>query len=262
MTVLRLELRRGRTALILWSGAISAMLLICMAVFPEMKAQFDAVNRLFQNLGAFSAAFGMDQINFATAMGFYGLECGNILGICGGFFAALMGISALSKEEQEHTAEFLLTHPVGRTRIALEKLLALAVQILALNAFVALFGGLGFALAGETPDAGAFARLHLAHALLQLEIAGLCFGLSACLRRNAPGAGIGLAAILYFLNIARNLTRRAGFLRFVTPYAYADTVSILQGAGPKFLPVFLGLSAAALAAAAGLIRYARRDIAP
>lgn len=260
MILFRLELRRGRTALILWSAALSAMLLVCMAIFPEMRGQFDVVNRLFQNLGAFTAAFGMNQINLGTAMGFYGLECGNILGICGGFFAALTGICALSKEEQEHTAEFLMTHPVSRTRIAFEKLLALCAQILMFNGFVALWGGLGFALAGEVPETSVFLKLHMAHTLLQLEIAGLCFGLSACFRRNVPGAGIGLAASMYFLNLARNLTPRAGFLRYITPYAYADTAAILQGAGPEPLPVILGLCAAVLAVAAGLFCYVRRDL--
>ena len=57
-------------------------------------------------------------------MGFYGTECGNILGLGGAFFAAITGMSLLAGEEGGHTAEFLLTHPLGRTRIAGEKLAA------------------------------------------------------------------------------------------------------------------------------------------
>ncbi|MER2128192.1 ABC transporter permease subunit [Solibacillus sp.] len=37
-----------------------------------------------------------------------------MLGLGGGFFAALLGISALADEEKNRTAEFLLTHPISR----------------------------------------------------------------------------------------------------------------------------------------------------
>lgn len=39
-------------------------------------------------------------------MGFYAIECGNILSIGGGFFAALLGINALAKEEKEKQPNF------------------------------------------------------------------------------------------------------------------------------------------------------------
>ena len=62
------------------------------------------------------------------------MECYEILGLGGGLFAALTAIAALSKEEREHTAEFLLTHPVSRTRVVTEKLLAVILQVVLLNA--------------------------------------------------------------------------------------------------------------------------------
>ena len=37
------------------------------------------------------------------------------------------------QEEKEHTAEFLLTHPVSRFSIVLQKLCSVAVQIVAMN---------------------------------------------------------------------------------------------------------------------------------
>lgn len=54
------------------------------------------------------AAFGMDKINFGEFIGFFGVECGNVLGMGGALYAALLGISALAKEEREHTVYFLL----------------------------------------------------------------------------------------------------------------------------------------------------------
>jgi ABC-2 type transport system permease protein len=53
-------------------------------------------------------SFGMDKLNFGEFMGYFGIECGNVLGLGGALFAALAGISALAKEEKDRTAEFLL----------------------------------------------------------------------------------------------------------------------------------------------------------
>ena len=49
----------------------------------------DSVSDMFSSMGSFTAAFGMDKISFGNVMGFYGIECGNILGLGGAFFAGL-----------------------------------------------------------------------------------------------------------------------------------------------------------------------------
>ena len=86
-------------------------------------------------------------------LGFYAVECGNILGLGGAFFAALCAVSVISKEEKEHTAEFLLTHPVSRASILTDKLIAVILQILILNVAVYLAAVCSVAAIGEEiPD--------------------------------------------------------------------------------------------------------------
>ena len=112
MTIFKHEVKRGKTALLIWAAAISFMLGICVIIYPEMSSQMGEISTMFADMGSFSEAFGMDRINFGEFIGYFGVECGNVLGIGGAFFAALLGISSLAKEEKEHTAEFLLTNPV------------------------------------------------------------------------------------------------------------------------------------------------------
>lgn len=71
MVILLHELRQGRKSLIVWTGAIALMLVICMLMFPDMKKEVEQMNELFSNMGSFTAAFGMDQVNFGEVMGFY-----------------------------------------------------------------------------------------------------------------------------------------------------------------------------------------------
>ena len=62
-------------------------------MFPEMKGQMDEMNEMFGSMGSFTEAFGMDKVSFGTLTGFYAVECGNILGLGGAFFASLTSVA-------------------------------------------------------------------------------------------------------------------------------------------------------------------------
>lgn len=83
MTLMIFEMKRCRMSLAVWATSISLLLLICLIIFPDMKDQVNELNAAFSSMGGFTEAFGMDRLNFGDLMGFYGLECGNILGIGG-----------------------------------------------------------------------------------------------------------------------------------------------------------------------------------
>lgn len=133
MTIFRKELRSGAMSFLVWTAVLGGLMAVCVGLYPSMAGSMGDMSALFADMGEFSAAFGLDKLQFGTIMGFYGTECGNILGLGGAFFAALTAMGLLAGEEGGHTAEFLLTHPVSRTRIAAEKLAALAVMIAGLN---------------------------------------------------------------------------------------------------------------------------------
>ena len=259
-TVLRQELRLGAAACAIWSGSIAVLLAVCIFLFPEMKSGMDGVSELFASMGSFTAAFGMDRLNFGTLTGFYAIECGNILGLGGAFFAALTAVGILSKEERGHTADFLLTHPLTRLQAAAGKLCAVLVQILLLNA-VALAVSLGSIVAvGETIPWRELLLLHLAHLLLQIEVAAICFCISAFLRRGGAGAGLGLAILFYMLNLLANISDQAAFLRHLTPFAYVEGAAIVADGRLDLSLVLPGMAAAVLAAAVAFVQYRRQDI--
>ncbi|MBQ8215183.1 MAG: ABC transporter permease subunit [Clostridia bacterium] len=133
MTMVKHELKMGRNSFLIWTSAIGFLLTVCVFLFPEMKGQMDGVSDVFASMGSFTEAFGMDRLNFGTLVGFYAIECGNVLGLGGAFYASLCAVGVLSKEEKDKTAEFLLAHPVSRTRIITEKLIAVFIQITVLN---------------------------------------------------------------------------------------------------------------------------------
>lgn len=255
------ELKRGRIAFAIWTGVIAFMVIVCMALFPEMKEQMAGINDLFANMGSFTAAFGMDVVSFGEVMGFYAIECGNILGLGGAFYAALLGITALAKEEKEHTAEFLLTHPVPRFSVACQKLAAVFAQLLVMNLLVVAVALVSFRMIGEPLKTEEFLLLHGAFLVMQLEIAGICFGISAFVKGSGLGLGLGLAAVLYFLNIIANISDQAKVLRFITPFAYAEASKIVADARIDMELLGIGVLYGMIAVIVGIGYYRRKDIA-
>ena len=260
MILLKHELRQGRNTLLIWSGVIAFMLGICIFIYPEMKDQMGDISGVFADMGGFSAAFGMDQLNFGEFIGFFGVECGNVLGLGGAFFAALLGISALAKEEKEQTAEFLLTHPVTRENVVLHKLCAVLAQIAILNLLAICITAVSILMIKESPEAKTLAWLFLAYFILQIETASICFGISAFISRGGLGIGLGMAALFYFLNIIANLTEQAEFLKYITPFGYTEGADIIAKGSidVKYLSVGLVLTAVGIAAA--FYWYCRKDI--
>lgn len=260
MTLIRHELKRSWKSTTIWTCAIGAFIVICLFMYPEMKSQTDSISSLFSSMGAFSSAFGLDILDYGSLKGFYGIECGNILGLGGALFAALAGIAALAGEEKEGTAEFLLTHPLSRTEIVTKKLIAIMIQITALNVVVYLLAVGSMAAVGEAVPWKEVSLLHLAFFLLQAEIACVCFGISACLWRGGIGIGLGLAIALYFINILANLTKGADVLKYLTPFGYADGSDIITHGAINGTRLLAGLGFAACGLVLAYIRYNRKDI--
>lgn len=261
MRVFRHELQQNRKLLMIWTAVVAGMIFIIMLIFPQMESQVEDMTDLFANMGGFSAAFGMDKISFATPMGFYGVEAGAMIAIGGGMLAAILGGNVLCKEEGNHTAEFLLTMPMRRENIALQKLAAAAVMTVIFNAVCMGLGIAAFIAVGEEVAWKEFLLYHLAQTLMQLEIGALCFCLSAFMRKVSMGVGIGAAMLFYFLQLFVNVTDKLEWLKYVTPYYYSDAGNIFPQASVEWGLVILGMGYAAAAAVIGVIQYGRKDLA-
>ena len=260
MTITKHELRQGRTSFWIWTASIGFLLAVCVLLFPEIKGEMDGFGEVFASMGSFTAAFGMDRLNFGTLSGFYAIECGNVLGLGGAFFASLCAAAMLSKEEKGRTAEFLLSHPVSRARIVTEKLLAVLAQIAVMNLLLYALSVGSIAAIGEEIPWRDLNLLHLAFALMQVELAGICFGISAFVRKGSAGAGIGIAAVMYFLNIIANISDSAEALKYVTPFGYCEGADIIADGRLNGSMLAVGAALCAAGILAAYLKYLKKDI--
>ena len=261
MYIFKQELKSEKLTTAIWSLSIGLLVAICVLMYPDMESQMEGVNELFSSMGNFTSAFGMDQLNFGTLLGFYAVEGGNILGIGGAFFAAIVGVTALMKEEQLRTAEFLLTHPVSRARVVTEKLISVFVIIIILNMVVFGCSVLSILFIGEKVFTKELLLFHLAYLFMQLEIAGICFGISAFLTKSGMGIGIGVAGLMYLLNIVANISEDAKALKYITPFGYTEGSDIINTQEINIHYLIPGIILMLIGIACAYIKYPRKDIA-
>ena len=260
MTLIKHELRRGKTSFFIWTSSIGFLLATCIFLFPVMNGLLEGVIDMFASMGSFTEAFGMDRLNFGTLTGFYAVESGNVLGLGGAFFGSLCAVGILSKEEKEKTAEFLLTHPVSRKRIITEKLIAVLIQITAMNIIIYALAVGSIAAIGEEIPLKEISLLHLAYYLLQLELACICFGISAFLHKGSVGVGLGVAVMMYFLNIIANITDVAEFLKYITPFGYCEGADIISKGSLDLTLIIIGTVIGIIGIIIAFLKYTKKDI--
>ena len=260
MTIFKQEIKSQSLAITIWSLSIGLLVAACVLMYPDMESQMSGVNDMFSSMGNFTAAFGMDQLNFGTLIGFYAVEGGNMLGIGGAFFAAIIGISALMKEEKERTAEFLLTHPVSRTRVITEKLASTFVIIIILNVIVFVCSIVSILMIDEEVFWEELILFHVAYLLMQFEIAGICFGISAFIKKSGMGIGIGIAGLMYLLNIVANISEDAKPLKYFTPFGYTEGADIINNKEISIEYLIPGMIIMVVCIIIGYIKYSKKDI--
>lgn len=259
MTILWHELKQGRRAALIWSLACAVFVIIGMSALPKVQDGMKVIEQLVAGMGPLAQAFAMDKLDYGTPLGFYSAEAGNILGLGGGMFACILGLSMLSKEEGRHTAEFLFPHPVSRLWVLVQKYLALVLQ-LALFSLITMAGSLvSLSLIHQGFDLKVFLRLQLGIFVLMLHLGTLCFGISAFMTRDSLAAGIGLALAMYFINLLINLEVGIDALRYITPYYYTQPAQLLD-ASFKMRFLRLGLGVAYGIMALGVVRYLSKDL--
>lgn len=251
------ELRASRLALLIWSGAISFMLAVCVLLYPVMMEAMSEVDDMFAGMEGMDAALNM----LGDFLSYFALECAEMLGLGGALFAAITGAGLLAKEERDRTAEFLLTHPIPRARVVTEKLLSLLASIVLMNAAVIAVTGACIAIIDVEADAKTLALIFLSYLLLHIEIAALTLALSAFMRRGALGIGLGLVIGAYFLNLLASLGEELEFLKYVTPFGYANGTYIVSEQAMELPCLLIGLGVTALSVVAAYWRYVKKDIA-
>jgi len=260
MTIIIHELKVNLKSLLIWSLSISITASCFMLMYPILKDSLKDMGEQLKNMQGFSAALGMDKLSIYTPMGYYGTQVGYILSLGGGIFAALLGTGMLSKEEGNHTSEYLLSAPISRGKIVIEKVCSILIIIGIFEIIYILSILLAFLLIGDSIQVKEFWIYHASQTCMHMEIAFICYAISAFLRKSNVGLGIGLALLLYFLDIMEKTIKKLDWLKYITPFTYSGAGDVMTKGEIETMPLLIGIAVCVVSFFIAYIKYVSKDI--
>lgn len=260
-SIYKYEMKQYVKILILWAVCVGGMGMFCVLLFSSMQEEMAGMAESFAAMGAFSEAFGMDRLNIGTLMGFYATEVGTIHELGGALFAAVISMNMLSKEEDGHTSEFLFSLPISRGKVVWTKWCVVMTNLFLFHLLCVGLYGTGFLLLGEGISCREFLLYHGTQFLMNLELAGICFGVSAFFRQNKLGVGMGIVLLLYAFDIVSRITPKLEDLSICSPFAYANASKIFSTGEISTGGIVLGIGILLAAVGIAYVKYTKKDLA-
>jgi ABC-2 type transport system permease protein len=118
------ELKSTYKNALIWIISIIGLTLFLTVFYPTFSKEIDDFVIMLNNFPeAIRIAFGLDPDTIGTILGYYAFMM-TFVYICASIQAIIMGLSNLSKEIREKTADFLLSKPISRSKIVTSKIMA------------------------------------------------------------------------------------------------------------------------------------------
>ncbi len=262
--IYRYELRQRWSSVGIWAGSLAGLLLLFMALFPSFSADMAAMNQILDNFPPeFKAAFGLNALNLATLEGYFGF-CFVFCQLCLAIQAANYGLSLVSVEEDELTADFLLTRPLSRPTILTSKLLATLTSLLVTQIIFWVVSLASIAMfKGEAPYEPRAIMLMLGSGVIfQLLFFSLGLLISLIVRRmhSVTPWSLGLAFGTYVIGAFSGILGDVK-LEYLSPFKHFDPGNIIRDLQYDTRLVILDGVIVILAIGVSYWLYQKRDIA-
>ncbi|HZG55414.1 ABC transporter permease subunit [Paenibacillus sp.] len=263
MIVYGRELRRNAKGLAIWSAVMCGYILLLLSMYPQFAADQEAMQQMLEAYpDSLKQAFGMDALNYGDVLGYYGVQIYMFITLIGSIYAAMLAGGILVKEENEKTVEFLLSKPISRAEVVLQKLAAAFTNLLVFNALMAAASLAGFRLSNDDAAMNVYVLFATGAFLLHAAFASIAFLLSAVLRksRSIVSASLGLVFFSYALHIAAGVSEPLRPLAELSLFHYVDAADIATNESIEAAYVAAMLALSALCLLGAFLYYKRKDI--
>ncbi|ADJ26583.1 putative ABC-2 type transport system permease protein [Dehalogenimonas lykanthroporepellens BL-DC-9] len=261
MNIFKFETGKRLATTLIWIVSVGFFIYITFAFFESFQgAAFSDILDNFPE--AFKRAFGLTH-DLSTILGFFGL-IGIYLFLAGAIFSSHLGLNAVSVEERDLTADFLISKPVTRNRILTAKISAGLVHLVIFNIAMGLICWAGMESFGGGQDYSMKAFLLIMGGLFIFQLLFYAIGLiiSVLLKRmDSPlpfslGLSVGLYIMYSFESVIADTP-----LKYLVPYDYFDLAYIIENEAFKTYGLVVSLAVITAGIVGGYILYNRRDIA-
>lgn len=255
-------LRDHRWAILGYGLGMALYGALMMAMFPYISGIPGFADLMENYPEPLRAFFGEEAFsNFVTLEGFLALEMFSFAPLILAFFTVNAAGQAVAGEEEGGTLDLLLSNPLPRWRLVLEKYGAMAVALAAMCGLTLLTLIIGVVILEEQVPYVRLIEVTLLLLAITLFFGSLTLLLTTFLRRRvAVGIGIGLVFATYLWNGLAPLVEALAPYKKVGPFSLYDAGRVLtEGLDWGGFALLIGYSALFVLASLPLFR--RKDLA-
>ncbi len=255
MNLYTFEVKSRLKSLLFWSFGILFMIGGGMGKYVGLNASPQELELFMDQIPeVLMKMFGFYGFDLTKAIGFYGIML-LYLNVMAAIHATVLGTDLLSKEERDHTAEFLMVKPMTRSQIITEKALAGLTHLLLFDIITWLISVLIMTLVAKgEPILLAITLIILGMLFIQLIFfsLGMMFSAIDITSRRSSGIASALMLSTYLLGYFTDVFEKIHFMRYLVPFKYFDANTII--ATNRLSPFFILLSTA-IVSTAMLVTY-------
>lgn len=235
-----------------------------MAFYPSIADNAVDYAKMLDALPqALLSAFNLDTLSLADPLGYYGTEGYVLFLLFASVYAVQLGAGILSKEEDERTIEFLLAKPISRAQIVWEKIWSVLFYLTLFNGVVSGVTYVGLEIVKrEAYDIPALLYLFLGAYVVQLVFAavGLLISVFITKAKSILPLSIGIVLGSYIISVMAKLSERVEFLKYFTPFSYAEAGEIVTNSALQAGYMVLSFGIIIVAVYGTFFFYQRKDI--
>lgn len=257
------EIRSQRKSTLIWILVLIGLAALFLSIYPSMADDAADFKKLFEGYPpAVRKMLGINLDYITSLLGFYSMIF-SFITLCGAIQAMNLGVSILSRESRERTADFLLVKPVSRSSIVSAKLLAAFTAIIVTDlVFFALSTLLASGIKSADFSVKLFFMVNLTLFFIQLIFLTLGMVISVFFKRLKSVLPISLGVVfgLYMIGALFATGEDEKAVRFLSPFKYFDVAYTIQNAGYEAVYLVTGAVIAIAAVIVSYLVYMKKDI--
>ncbi|ACL76500.1 ABC transporter permease subunit [Ruminiclostridium cellulolyticum] len=257
------ELKSMRRTAAIWTISLIALSALYLCIYPSIASDAEEFKKLLANYPpALRAMFGIDIDYITSILGFYSMVF-SFITLCGSIQGMNLGISILSRESRERTADFLLVKPVSRKSIVSAKLLAAFTTIVATNVgfYVATILIVN-AVKTEDYSNKLFLMINLTLFFMQIIFMSIGMVVSVFFNKLKSILPISLGVVFgfYLTGVIISIGKNVDAVRYISPFKYFDSAYIIKNASYEVSYLVASAVIVVTAIITSYIVYIKKDI--
>lgn len=224
MTVFRFEFTQALKSTFGWFVGLAATVVLFMAFFPVYADQVEVMRPLMESLPELVLkGLGVNLDILFTAMGFYAFILLYIQ-LIAAMQGMILGVGIVGKETRLKMADFILTKPISRGSVLIQKSAAILAHLLITWI---LFTGLSYIAISQVSDLPLdktiFGLFSLSNLMIMVVFAALGILIASWLRHLKSVIGVSLSVVfaLFILNLMQAILEEP-WIRYLCPFQWFD----------------------------------------